>query len=107
VFFIKVCFSKTASAPTRLAELLGAGVPVVINDGIGDSGAIVRDHEAGVVLPQLDAASVAASLPAVRRVLDDPHVRTRCVATARRYFDVDEGTARYARLYDRLLGGRG
>ncbi|MBM4434767.1 MAG: glycosyltransferase family 4 protein [Chloroflexi bacterium] len=107
VFFIKMCFSKTASAPTRLAELLGVGVPVVINDGIGDSGAIVRDHEAGVVLPQLDAASVAASLPAVRRVLDDPQARARCAATARRYFDVDEGTARYARLYDRLLGGRG
>jgi glycosyltransferase involved in cell wall biosynthesis len=106
VFFIKVCFSKTASAPTRLAELLGAGVPVVINDGIGDSGAIVRDHEVGVVLPQLDAASVAASLSAVRRLLDDPDTHARCVATARRYFDVEEGTARYVRLYDRLLRGR-
>lgn len=107
VFFIKVCFSKTASAPTRLAELLGAGVPVVINDGIGDSGAIVRDSEAGVVLSQLDAATVAASLPAVRRLLDDPSARARCEATARKYFDVEEGTVRYARLYDRLLARKG
>jgi glycosyltransferase involved in cell wall biosynthesis len=105
VFFIKVCFSKTGSAPTRLAELLGAGVPVVINDGIGDSGTIVHDHEAGVVLPALDPASVASSLPAVRRLLDDGDARMRCVQTARRYFDVEDGTARYARLYDRLLGG--
>jgi glycosyltransferase involved in cell wall biosynthesis len=41
VFFIKPCFSKLGSAATKLAELLGTGVPVVINDGIGDSGRIV------------------------------------------------------------------
>jgi len=103
VFFIKPCFSKTASSPTRLGELLGVGVPVVINDGIGDSGTIVRTSETGVVLSQLDVASVAASLGAVQHLLDDRGVRSRCVATARRYFDVEEGTVRYARLYDRLL----
>jgi glycosyltransferase involved in cell wall biosynthesis len=106
VFFIKVCFSKTASAPTRLAELLGVGVPVVINDGIGDSGRIVRDHEVGVVLREVNAASIEGSLPAVRRLLDDSGVRGRCVAAARQHFDVEEGTARYARLYERLLAGR-
>src|SRR5207249_3474453 len=46
VFFIRVCFSKRASAATRLAEFLGCGIPVVINDGIGDSGALVRDGRA-------------------------------------------------------------
>ncbi len=107
VFFIKPCFSKIASAATKLAELLATGVPVVINDGIGDSGRIVRDHDVGVVLPATTPDACEASLPDVRRVVDDPGVGMRCVATARKLFSLDEGVARYAALYGRLAGSRG
>ena len=102
VFFIKPCFSKTGSAATKLAEFLGVGVPVVINDGIGDSGRIVRDHKVGVVLPATSAAACDASLPDVRALLADDGVKSRCVGTARRLFSLDEGVARYAALYASL-----
>ena len=105
VFLIKPCFSKTGSAATRLAEFLGTGVPVVINDGIGDSGRIVRDHEVGVVLPGATPEAFEASLPDVRALIADPLVAGRCRATARRIFDVNEGVARYHALYARLGAG--
>jgi len=104
VFFIKPCFSKTGSAATKLAELLATGVPVVINDGIGDSGRIVREHDVGVVLPTAAPDACEASLPDVRALLADASVPGRCVATARRVFSLEEGVARYASLYARLSG---
>ena len=102
MFFIKPVFSKKGSVATKLGEFLATGVPVIINDGVGDSGQIVREGRAGVVLPDVTRESFAASLPAVSALLNDPGVRHRCRATAERWFDLDAGVERYARLYARL-----
>lgn len=107
VFLIKPSFSKVGSAATKLAEFLGTGVPVVINDGIGDSGRIVRDHDVGVVLPDATPRACETSLPDVRALLADETVKRRCVTTARRLFDLNEGVARYAALYARLASTTG
>src|SRR5207245_2390890 len=50
MFFIKPVFSKKGSAATKLGEFLASGVPVVINEGVGDSAEIVRNERVGVVL---------------------------------------------------------
>jgi glycosyltransferase involved in cell wall biosynthesis len=105
VFFIRPCFSKRASAATKLGEFLATGVPVVINDGVGDSGRIVRDTDAGLVLDRLDAATMAASIPAVGRLVGRDDVRARCRAAAEKWFDVEDGAGRYADLYAALAGG--
>ena len=103
LFFIKPSFSKRASAPTKLAEFLGCGVPVVINDGVGDSGTIVRDGRVGVVLSSLDAGTFDAALARVRAVISDTGMRERCRRVARECFDLDAGVERYRRLYGRLI----
>jgi glycosyltransferase involved in cell wall biosynthesis len=102
VFFIRVCFSKRASAATRLAEFLGCGVPVIINDGIGDAGAIVRDGRAGVVLPDTTPRAFEASADQVLALFADGEVRARCRDVAVREFSLTDGVARYAALYEQL-----
>jgi glycosyltransferase involved in cell wall biosynthesis len=103
LFFIKPSFSKRASAATKLAEFLGCGVPVVINDGVGDSGAIVRDGAAGVVLAALNARTYDAALAKIRPILTDPDIADRCRAVATTVFDLHAGVNRYRALYRRLL----
>ncbi|MBI4646575.1 MAG: glycosyltransferase [Bacteroidia bacterium] len=36
IFFIKPAFSKKASSPTKFAEILAMGIPVICNSGVGD-----------------------------------------------------------------------
>src|ERR1035437_500311 len=36
LFFIKPSYSKIASSPTKLAEVMGMGIPVITNKGVGD-----------------------------------------------------------------------
>jgi glycosyltransferase involved in cell wall biosynthesis len=103
LFFIKPLFSKKGTAATKLGEFLACGVPVVINEGIGDSDRIVRDCQAGVVLPNPADVGLQAALADVERLLADPGVKQRCRDAARRYFDLEDGAARYAQLYDGLL----
>jgi glycosyltransferase involved in cell wall biosynthesis len=103
LFFIKPSFSKRASAATKMAEFLGCGVPIIINDGVGDSGAIVRARQVGVVLPgPLEAGAVEGALPAVRAMMADPTMAERCRSTALELFDLGVGAERYRELYRRL-----
>lgn len=36
IFFIRPTFSKQASSPTKMGEIMAMGVPVIVNKGIGD-----------------------------------------------------------------------
>jgi glycosyltransferase involved in cell wall biosynthesis len=102
VFFIRECFSKRASAATRLAEFLGCGVPVVINDGIGDSGEIVRDERVGVVLPGAVSGRFEGSERPLRELLADPATPARCRDAAMRRFNLMLGVDAYMTLYEQL-----
>lgn len=104
VCFIRPSLSTRAFAPIKLAEFLACGVPVIVNDRVGDSGPIVRDGGAGVVLAALDAASFERSLPAVGAALGDAAMRDRCRALAVQRFDVDRGVELYGQMYRQLVG---
>lgn len=103
--FIKPCFSKMASSPTKYAEYLACGLPLIINSGIGDSDSLIGDENVGALVESFDdseylrAAGVIEQLNADRHLL---HARTREVAE--RLFDVRTiGAQRYARLYEGVL----
>jgi len=105
VFFIKPRFSKKGTSATKMGEFLGCGVPVVINEGVGDSDRIVGDFGAGVVLPNPPEEALDAALPEIDRILADPGVRLRCREAAMHHFDLEQGAARYATLYRELFAG--
>ena len=50
VFFIKTGLSGKAVSPTKQAELLAMGVPVVCNAGVGDCDEILGETGAGIVV---------------------------------------------------------
>lgn len=102
IFFIKPVFSKLASAPTKLAEMLGAGLPCLTNAGVGDLAEIVRKHRVGVALERLEEPSLAAGLESLLRLVADPLTRERCVDTAQQLFSIDVGVEAYDSLYEDL-----
>jgi glycosyltransferase involved in cell wall biosynthesis len=58
LFFIKPCFSKLSSSPTKHGEIMAMGIPVIANSGVGDVKEIIEKYQAGYVLNQLDEASM-------------------------------------------------
>lgn len=102
IFFIRPSFSKKASAPTKLGEFLGCGVPCLSNAGVGDLDTMLERERVGVVLPTFDNATLIASLHALMKLVADPATSSRCVAVAQRYFSLDEGVHRYATIYQCL-----
>ena len=102
IFFIRPVFSKQASAPTKLAELLGCGIPCLANAGVGDMAQILEGERVGVALRGFDAADLDAGLRRLLALCDEPQLAARCAATAQRHFSLDEGVARYRHIYQEL-----
>jgi glycosyltransferase involved in cell wall biosynthesis len=72
--------SLTNAVPSKLYEALASGRPVVLIAG-GDAARIVREAEAGVVVPHNDRAALAAAL---LRLAGDAALRARLGANGRR-----------------------
>jgi glycosyltransferase involved in cell wall biosynthesis len=85
--------------PTVLLEAMAVGAPCVTTDVTGIPEAI-QDGETGFVVPQSDPVALAA---ATERLLDDPDLRTRIAAKARRLverrFDVRRNAAELRELF--------
>lgn len=104
LFFLKPCYSKLASSPTRLGELLGCGVPCMSNGGVGDMAEVLEGERVGVAVDSFEAASLHAGLKRLLALLDEPDIRSRCVTAARKHFSLDEGVRRYDSIYGAMLG---
>jgi len=102
IFFIMPVFSKLASAPTKLGEFLGCGVPCLGNDGVGDMTQILEGENVGVVIRKFDDSGREEAMSALLTLCAEPDVRQRCVAAARKHFLLDDGVASYDRIYREL-----
>ncbi len=104
VSFIKNCYSKQASSPTKNAEYLAAGLPIIANSGVGDVDSLIVGDGVGVLIDTFDDESYIAAIAGLKALGD---VAERCRKIAKLRFDLEQvGGVRYRRLYERLLQSR-
>ena len=101
ISFIKKCYSKQASSPTKNAEYLAAGLPIIANSGVGDVDSLIEGDGVGVLVDKFDDESYLAALDALTAFGD---IGDHCREMAKLRFDLENvGGVRYRRLYARLL----
>lgn len=103
VFFIKPTFSKQSSAPTKLAELLGCGVPCLVNEGVGDMSKIILENNVGAVLKNFDRKEVLKSFRTLKTLSTEDDITERCRMTAHNNFSLNEGVERYSKVYGAIV----
>ena len=62
ISFIKPCYSKQSSSPTKIAEYLACGVPVISNKGIGDVDELLTKNNVGVLLDDFSSESYVRAI---------------------------------------------
>lgn len=102
VALIKPVYSKLASAPTKLAEYLGCGVPCLANAGVGDMKEIIESAKVGVVLDDFSEASLRNGMNQLVQLVQDPETAARCRDAALRLFSLESGVAGYREIYESL-----
>lgn len=102
--FIKACYSKQSSSPTKIAEYLASGLPIVCNTGVGDLDELIETERVGVLVREFTPEGYARALAECAALRQDETLAARCREVANRRFDLATvGGAKYERLYRRLL----
>ncbi|WP_422071106.1 glycosyltransferase [Tranquillimonas rosea] len=100
MFYAGGSLSELGRSPTRMAEVLATGIPVIVNEGVGDVAQIVRKHNVGVVVEDNTEEAMNRAYEEFELLLTDPILKNRCRDTARLLFSLDAGTCEYVRIYD-------
>lgn len=97
IFFIKPVFSKKASSPTKLGEIMAMGIPVICNSGIGDVDTIIKETQSGILLNRLNENEYANAIQQLDKLLLMSKLKIR--EGALRFFSLEEGIRRYQNIY--------
>jgi len=105
--FIKPCFSKQASSPTKYAEYLACGLPLIINAGIGDSDALINDENVGALVERFDEAEYLRATGIIESMTSNvEQTRRQAREVAERLLDVRRvGRDHYVELYEKVFAG--
>ena len=97
IFFILSTFSKLASSPTKHAELMGLGIPVIANSGIGDTDKIIQETYSGdlIDLVSIDRFNNLSTKIDKLLMIDKQSIRE----AGQKIFDLEVGVAAYKGIY--------
>ena len=100
IALLRATWSKSASCPTKIGEMLACGVPLIVSAGIGDVDTLFAEERVGVTVadPEPDALEGALDALAALRSAD-PGLADRCRDVATRRFAVSVALDAYERAY--------
>lgn len=101
IFFILPAYSKKASSPTKQGEIMGMGIPLVCNDGVGDTSDIVKDTQAGLVLNRFDSLAINKAVESVDELIELNKANIR--QGAFKYYSLEHGIESYTKIYNSII----
>ena len=96
--------AKVASSPTKLAEYLACGLPVIASAGCGDVDAILADRRLGAIVATDDRSTDGAAIEHACSLARAADTRAHCRQAAIDAFSLEVGVGRYLDAYSKVLG---
>jgi glycosyltransferase involved in cell wall biosynthesis len=87
--------------PTKIAEFLAIGRPVVVNPGLGDCDEIINSYGVGVILGRGD--DLESKAIELIELCEEKNTPARCREAAQEYFNLDLGVNNYLEIYRCML----
>lgn len=100
LFFVMQAYSKKASSPTKMGEIMSMGIPLICNSGIGDVDTILKESEVGLVVDSFSEKAYEDVISKLDTLLkkDPAHIR----AQAARFYSLETGIELYSKVYKGL-----
>lgn len=98
IFFIRPSYSKKASSPTKLGEIMAMGIPVICNSGVGDTDTIVSSFKAGKLFDLKDLKSLTPE-----ETIEISFEEKQAKHGAQSYFGLENGVQKYLHVYNDIL----
>jgi len=102
LFFLKRSFAMKAVLPTKVAEYLSCGIPIITNRGIGDLEECILNNNAGIIIDGFAEREYKSALQGALDLVADAKVRENCRRTALDNFSLTGAAEKYNELYSEL-----
>ncbi|MFZ7107217.1 MAG: glycosyltransferase [Bacteroidota bacterium] len=97
IFFIKPVYSKLASSPAKMAEIMSMGIPILCNAQVGDTSEIIQKTRTGAVVQSFSALDFEFVIEQIPQLLSIPPQQIRDAAI--HHFSLDVGVSSYDEVY--------
>lgn len=101
IFFIRPVFSKKASSPKKMGEVLSLGIPIITNKHVGDVDAIVENGKFGLLIEDFSTNSYQQVISQLDNLLKTEPLL--CSDAAKSYFSLEKGVNEYEKIYNLLV----
>ncbi len=103
LIFARPSFARVGMSPTKLAEYLACGLPVVATREIGDIDSILGEDRTGVVVQNLNREAYEQACERLAELLDEGQALSqRCRESAIRRFGIQRGLSAYREVLGNL-----
>ena len=102
IFFILPVFSKKASSPTKMGEIMNLGIPIICNSGVGDV-----DEIMGKSMPELLVKDFSNNeYDRVIALITNNYKPNQksIIETSHSYYSLEKGIDKYKEVYKEILG---
>ncbi len=103
VMFFNEGLGKLGSSPTRMGEILGCGLPVIANAGVGDVARIIEKYRVGVLVNDGSSTSMEKAINQLTVLMQDPELELRCRYAAQEVFSLVNGAEAYRNIYETII----
>jgi glycosyltransferase involved in cell wall biosynthesis len=103
MFYVGGEISELGRSPTRMGEVLGCGLPVISNRGVGDVEKIILENNVGIIVEGKSKSQMKEAVESLEKLLTDPDLSNRCRRTAESIFSLKSGTEAYNKIYFSIL----
>lgn len=100
VFFIRQAFSKKASSPTKMGELMALGIPLICNTGVGDVDKILNQSANGLLISSFQKESYVEVANQMEQLMHSNPQRS--IEGAQEWYSLETGVNRYNAVYQQL-----
>jgi glycosyltransferase involved in cell wall biosynthesis len=102
LFFIKQCYSKISSSPTKHGETMAMGIPVITGSGIGDVDGIITKYNSGYIVRDFSDEAFAQTIECIQSAnhFDAKKIREGAIE----YYSLDKALVKYNEAYKKILG---
>ena len=101
IFFIMPVFSKKASSPTKMGEIMNMGVPVICNSGVGDVDQIMKESMPELLIKEF---TVDEYERVINKILNTKTInKLQIISKSHEYYSLERGVKKYKEIYEKVL----
>ncbi len=102
IFFILPVFSKKASSPTKMGEIMNLGIPIICNTGVGDVDEIMKETTPDLLVKDFSSKEYERVINLI--VNDYKPNQKSIIETSHNYYSLEKGVEKYKEVYKEILG---